>query len=51
MPEFAVLRARLDELHPLVTISPGDVAHGAMTPPGHMQKLYTPRPSTCFTML
>jgi hypothetical protein len=40
----------LDGDQPLVTTSPGLVAHGAMTPPGHIQNEYMPRPLTCFTM-
>ena len=51
MPEFANGLLRLLGLHPLVTTSPGAVAHGAMIPPGHMQNEYTPRPSTCCTKL
>ena len=31
---------------PLTTISPGALAAGTTTPPGHMQKEYTARPST-----
>ena len=46
MPELAYGLLRLDGDHPLVTTSPGDVAQGATMPPGHMQKLCTPRPST-----
>ena len=48
-PEFAKGLFRLLGLQPFVTISPGAVAHGATMPPGHMQNVYTPSPSTCAT--
>jgi hypothetical protein len=51
MPLLAKGLLRLLGLQPLVTTSSGAVAHGAMMPPGHMQKLYTPVPSTCCTTL
>ena len=36
---------------PFTTSCPGALAAGTITPPGHMQKLYTPRPSACSTKL
>ena len=50
MPEFDVGQSLLDGDHPLVTTSPGLVAQGAIIPPGHMQKEYTPLPFTCFAI-
>ena len=38
LPAFAQGLLLPEEDHPLVTISPGPVAQGAITPPGHMQK-------------
>jgi hypothetical protein len=46
MPAFAKARARLDGDHPLTTTSSPAVAAGQITPPGHIQKENTPRPST-----
>jgi hypothetical protein len=51
MPEFANGLLRFEGDQPFVTISPGEVAQGAMIPPGHMQKLWTPRPSVWQTRL
>src|SRR5690606_11153570 len=51
IPEFAVGWSRRLGDQPLVTTSPGLVAHGAMIPPGHMQNEYMPLPSICLTML
>jgi hypothetical protein len=38
IPAFARGLLLPEEDHPLVTISPGAVAQGAITPPGHIQK-------------
>ena len=40
---------RFEGLIPLTTICCLSVAAGMTKPPGHIQKLYTPRPSTCVT--
>ena len=51
MPELAKGLFRLEGLQPFTTISPGAVMAGAIIPPGHIQKLNTPRPFTCSTKL
>ena len=51
IPELLQREPRLLGLIPLTTICSGPLAAGTTKPPGHMQKLYTPRPSTWFTKL
>src|SRR5690606_3216620 len=51
MPLFAYGLFLLEGLQPLTTSSPGEVAAGAMMPPGHIQKEKTPLSSTCCTQL
>ena len=51
IPELLHRDPRLDGDIPLTTTCSGPLAAGTMNPPGHMQKLYTPRPSTCVTKL
>ena len=50
-PRLLHLVPRLLGLIPLTTSWWGPLAAGTTNPPGHMQKLYTPRPSTCCTKL
>src|SRR5207253_473933 len=49
MPALAKPSPRLDGDHPLTTTSSPLVAAGQITPPGHMQKENTARPSTWWT--
>lgn len=51
IPELLQCDPRLLGLIPLTTICCGPLAAGTTKPPGHIQKLYTPRPSTCVTKL
>ena len=51
MPELAKGESRRLMLMPLTTISPGAVAAGTISPPGHIQKENTPRPFTWQTRL
>ena len=51
IPELLHFVPRLLGLIPFTTIWCGPLAAGTTNPPGHMQKLYTPRPSTCCTKL
>ena len=51
IPELLHRDPRLEGDIPLTTTCSGPLAAGTMNPPGHMQKLYTPRPSTWVTKL
>ena len=51
IPELLHREPRLLGLMPLTTICRGPLAAGTTKPPGHMQKLYTPLPSTWVTKL
>ena len=51
IPELLHREPRLLGLIPLTTICWGPLAAGTTKPPGHMQKLYTPLPSTWVTKL
>ena len=51
IPELLHRDPRLLGLIPLATICWGPLAAGTTKPPGHMQKLYTPLPSTWVTKL
>ena len=51
IPELLHREPRLEGDIPLTTTCSGPLAAGTINPPGHMQKLYIPRPSTCVTKL
>ena len=51
MPELLHREPRLEGDIPFTTTCSGPLAAGTMKPPGHIQKVYTPLPSTCVTKL